>query len=46
MRTDDVASLFTGGREARERLERYFVRATAEALTSRIEFTTASGGTR
>ena len=42
VQTDDVASLFAGGREARETLERYLARATGEELTGRLEFTTAS----
>ncbi|AHG93370.1 DinB family protein (plasmid) [Gemmatirosa kalamazoonensis] len=43
VRMDDVDSLFASGREAREKLERYLASATDEALTGRLEFTTASG---
>jgi uncharacterized damage-inducible protein DinB len=45
VKIDDVESLFGGGREAREKLERYLASATADELTARLEFTTASGGT-
>jgi uncharacterized damage-inducible protein DinB len=45
VRMDDVESLFAGGRAAREQLERYLASATGEELTSRLEWTTASGGT-
>ena len=44
VKADDVESLFAGGREAREKLERYLASASAEELTSRLEFTTTSDG--
>jgi uncharacterized damage-inducible protein DinB len=42
LKMDDVESLFAGGREAREKLERYLATATDDELTGRLEFTTAS----
>jgi uncharacterized damage-inducible protein DinB len=43
VKTESVESLFAGGWEARERLERYLASATDEELTSRLEFTSERG---
>jgi uncharacterized damage-inducible protein DinB len=44
VKLDDVDSLFAGGREAREKLERYLASASDEELTSRLAFATTSDG--
>jgi uncharacterized damage-inducible protein DinB len=42
---DSIDSLFEGGRDARERLERYLSRASEVDLARRLEFTTLTAGT-
>ena len=42
--TSSVASLFAGGRDARERLEQYLATATDDDLGRRLEFQTLTAG--